>query len=86
VDRCPTGTGVSGRLALNHARGQLGPGQPFVVESIIDTRFTGRIVDTTTFGQYQAVIPEVEGSAHIVGRNEFFIDPDDPLRHGFILR
>jgi proline racemase len=86
VDRCPTGTGVSGRLALNHARGQLGPGQPFVVESIIDTRFTGRIVGTTTFGQYQAVIPEVEGSAHIVGRNEFLIDPDDPLRDGFILR
>jgi proline racemase len=86
VDRCPTGTGVSGRLALNHARGQLEQGQPFVVESIIDTRFTGRIVATTTFGQYQAVIPEIEGSAHIVGRHEFFIDPDDPLRDGFILR
>jgi proline racemase len=86
VDRCPTGTGVSGRLALNRARGQLEPGQPFVVESIIDTRFTGRIVATTTFGQYQAVIPEIEGSAHIVGRNEFLIDPDDPLRDGFILR
>jgi len=86
VDRCPTGTGVSGRLALNHARGQLTPGQPFVVESIIGTRFTGRIVDTTTFGPYQAIIPEIEGSAHIVGRHEFLIDPNDPLRDGFILR
>jgi proline racemase len=86
VDRCPTGTGVSGRLALNHARGQMAEGQPFVVESIIGTRFTGRILDTTSFGPYPAVIPEIEGSAHIVGRHEFLIDPRDPLRDGFILR
>jgi len=86
VDRCPTGTGVSGRLALNYARGQLAEGQPFVVESIIGTRFTGRILGTTAFGEYEAVIPEIEGSAHIVGRHEFLIDPDDPLQDGFILR
>jgi len=86
VDRCPTGTGVSGRLALNYARGQLGVGEPFTVESIIGTRFSGRILGTTTFGGYEAVIPEIEGSAHIVGRHEFLIDPDDPLRDGFILR
>jgi proline racemase len=86
VDRCPTGTGVSGRLALDYARGQLGEDQPFVVESIIGTRFTGRILGTTTFGEYEAIIPEIEGSAHIVGRQEFLIDPDDPLRDGFILR
>jgi trans-L-3-hydroxyproline dehydratase len=86
VDRCPTGTGVSGRLALNFARGGLAAGKPFVVESIIGSRFTGRVIDTTTFGGYEAVIPEIEGSARIVGRHEFLIDPDDPLRHGFILR
>jgi proline racemase len=86
VDRCPTGTGVSGRLALNYARGQLAEGETFVVESIIGTRFTGRILGTTTFGGYEAVIPEIEGSAHIVGRHEFLIDPSDPLRDGFILR
>jgi proline racemase len=86
VDRCPTGTGVSGRLALNYARSQIMAGQPFVVESIIGTRFTGRILGTTSFGEYQAIIPEIEGSAHIVGRHEFLIDPDDPLRDGFILR
>jgi proline racemase len=86
VDRCPTGTGVSGRLALNHARGQLAAGEAFVVESIIGTRFIGRILGTTTFGGYEAVIPEIEGSAHIVGRHEFLIDPDDLLRDGFILR
>jgi trans-L-3-hydroxyproline dehydratase len=86
VDRSPTGTGVSGRLAIHHARGEVSPGQPITIESIIGTRFTGRIVETTTFGPYPAIIPEVEGTAHIVGRHEFLIDPDDPLRDGFILR
>ncbi len=86
VDRSPTGTGVSGRVALEHARGRLPIGEPFVVESLIGTRFTGRVVRTTTVGEFAAVIPEVEGSAYLTGRNEFWIDPDDPLKDGFILR
>jgi proline racemase len=86
VDRCPTGTGVSARLAIHHARGEIGVGEPMVVESIIGSRFTGRIVETTAFGPYPALIPEVEGTAHITGRHEFLIDPADPLRDGFILR
>jgi proline racemase len=86
VDRCPTGTGVSGRLAIHYARGEIDPGQPIVVESIIGTTFTGCIVDTTTFGPYPAIIPAIEGTAHITGRHEFLIDPNDPLRDGFILR
>jgi trans-L-3-hydroxyproline dehydratase len=57
-----------------------------VVESIIGSRFSGRVVATTTFGPYPAVIPEVEGTAHITGRQEFLIDPSDPFRKGFILR
>jgi len=86
VDRCPTGTGVSARAALHHARGELAVGEPFIVESILGTCFTGRVVKTTTFGPYDAVVPEVTGSAYICGRNELLIDPDDPLRHGFMLR
>jgi proline racemase len=86
VDRCPTGTGLSGRLAIHHARGEIGLNEPIVVESIIGSRFTGRIVETTTFGPYPAIIPEVEGSAYITGRHEFLIDPADPLPEGFILR
>jgi trans-L-3-hydroxyproline dehydratase len=86
VDRCPTGTGVSGRLAIHHARGEIGVGEPIVVESIIGSRFTGRIVETTSFGPYPAIIPEIEGTAHITGRHEFVMDPEDPLREGFILR
>ncbi len=87
VDRCPTGTGVSARAALHYARGELTAGEPFVVESILGTCFTGRVVETTTFGPYyEAVVPEVTGSAHICGRNELLIDPEDPLRYGFMLR
>ena len=86
VDRCPTGTGVSARLAIHHARGEIGIGESMVVESIIGSRFTGRIVKETIFGPYTAVIPEVAGTAHITGRHEFLIDPEDPLRDGFILR
>ena len=86
VDRCPTGTGVSARLALHHARGEIGLADPIVVESILGTRFTGRVVETTTYGPHPAVIPEVEGRAWITGRSEFLIDPDDPLKDGFIFR
>jgi trans-L-3-hydroxyproline dehydratase len=86
VDRSPTGTGVSGRVALEHAKGRLGLGEPFVIESLIGTRFTGRVVRETTFGEYAAVIPEVEGSAYITGRHEFLIATNDPLKDGFMLR
>jgi len=86
VDRSPTGTGVSGRVALEHAKGRLTVSEPFVIESLIGTRFTGRVVRETTFGGFPAVVPEVEGSAYITGRHEFLLAPDDPLREGFILR
>ena len=86
VDRCPTGTGVSGRLAIHYERGELCVNEPIVVESIVGTRFGGRIVETTTCGPHPAIIPEVEGSAYITGRHEFLLDPADPLREGFILR
>ncbi len=86
VDRCPTGTGVSGRLAIHYARGELDLNQTITIESIIGSRFSGRIVKTTTFGPHPAIIPEVEGRAYITGRHEFLIDPADPLAQGFILR
>ncbi len=86
VDRSPTGTGVSGRLAIHHARGEIAVDQSIVVESILGTRFTGRVIESSAFGPYPAIIPEVEGSACITGRHEFLIDPADELRRGFILR
>ena len=85
VDRSPTGTGVSGLVAILYARGELKINQPMVIESIVGSRFTATVVETTTFGGYDAVIPRVEGNAYITGRHEFIIDPEDPLRDGFIL-
>lgn len=86
VDRSPTGTGVSARAALHFAKNERGLGEPFVIESILGTTFTGRAVSRLTFGPHDAVVPEVTGSAYLTGINEFWIDPADPLRHGFILR
>jgi len=86
VDRSPTGTGVSGHLAILSACGQLKPDQQLLVESIIATRFSGQVVGKTRCGPHQAIIPEVEGAAHITGRCQFFFDPEDPLGSGFFLR
>lgn len=85
VDRSPTGTGVSARAALLHSRGEIKPGETFIVESILGTSFKGKIKETTTFGPYAAVIPEITGSANMIGRNELFISPEDPLKDGFLL-
>ena len=86
VDRSPTGTGVSGRLAIHHARGDIGHNESITIESIVGSTFTGRVAQTTSFGPHAAIIPEVEGTAHITGRHEFLIDPKDELRNGFLLR
>jgi proline racemase len=86
VDRSPTGTGVSGRAALEHARGRLRAGQPFTIESILGTTFTVTIAGEADVAGYRAVIPEVSGRAWITGRHEFVCAPDDPLGAGFLLR
>lgn len=86
VDRSPTGSGVSARAALHHLKNQLSPGKEITIESILGSTMTVKIVDTTLFGPYQAVIPEVSGTACFTGRHEFFIDPADPLRDGFLLQ
>jgi len=86
LDRSPTGTGVSGRAAILHARGQLTVGEAIRIESLIGTQFVVRVVETVAVGDRPAVVPEVSGSAWITGRHEFLIDPRDPLRHGFLLR
>jgi trans-L-3-hydroxyproline dehydratase len=86
VDRSPTGTGVSARIALQFAKDEIKINQPMLIESIIGTKFTGSVHQTTKFGKYDAVIPQVEGNAYITGKHEFLIDPEDPLKEGFILR
>jgi len=86
LDRSPTGTGVSGRLAIHHARGDLEIGETIIVESIVGSTFSGTVAETTEYGGYPAVIPEIGGRAHLLGRSEYWIDPNDRLGAGFLLR
>ncbi len=86
VDRSPTGTGVSARLAILNKRNEIQPGKDIVINSLINTSFTCGIAELTNVGNYNAIIPKVTGSAYITGIHEFLIDPDDPLNQGFILR
>jgi len=86
VDRSPTGTGVSARAAILHAKGEIKVGESIIIESIIGSTFSVKVVAITTFGNYDAVIPEVSGNAYITGKNTFWINPEDPLKNGFVLR
>jgi proline racemase len=86
LDRSPTGSGVSARAALLHSKGELRLGQTLTIESILGTRMTVQAAEKVKYGPYEAVIPEVGGTAFITGRSEFYFDPEDPLRNGFFLR
>jgi proline racemase len=85
LDRSPCGTGTSARMAQLHARGELGLGEPFVNESVIGTRFTGRLVADTTVGGRPAVVPEITGRAWITGMGQYLLDAEDPFPAGFDL-
>ena len=86
VDRCPTGSGVSGRMAIHKARKEVDFGDTMSIESIIGSVFIGSIVSEEDYGSFKAVIPQVQGTAHITGMHSFYIDPNDPMKNGFILR
>jgi trans-L-3-hydroxyproline dehydratase len=86
VDRSPTGTGVSGRAAIHHVRGELGLGESIRIESILGTWFDVEAVEESAVGDRPAIVPRVRGTAFVTGRHEFLIDPADPLRAGFLLR
>ncbi|HKY46097.1 MAG TPA: proline racemase family protein, partial [Pyrinomonadaceae bacterium] len=86
LDRSATGSGVSARAALHFAKGELELNQPITIESILGSTMTVKVVEVTKFGPYDAVTPEVSGTASFTGRSEFYFDPDDPFRNGFIFR
>lgn len=86
VDRSATGSGVSARAALHFAKNELKKNEKITIESILGTTMDVEVIETTKFGTHKAVIPEVTGTAHITGQNEFYFDPDDPLKNGFIFR
>ncbi len=83
IDRSPCGTGTSARLAQWFAKGKLKVGEPFVHESIIGSKFIGRVEATTTLDGKPAIIPSIEGWARVTGYNTIIIDDDDPYAHGF---
>jgi len=83
VDRSPCGTGTAAVMAVVSAMGLLSDTKPFVHESLIGTRFTGRLSARTVVGELEAIVPEIEGSAWITGEHTFLVDDDDPLKDGF---
>jgi trans-L-3-hydroxyproline dehydratase len=87
VDRSPTGSGVSARLAVLHARGDVQTGQEIAIESILgrESLFHGRVARTETWAGRDAVIPEVRGSAHMTGSARFVLDENDPIGRGFLV-
>jgi proline racemase len=85
-DRSPGGTGTSARLAVLYAKGNVGIDEQISIESgITEAKFNGRVISETMLGDKTAVITEVTGSAHITGMHQFIIDPDDRLKHGFLV-
>ena len=86
VDRCPTGSGLCGRLAILETRGEIMPEERIIVESITGSVFTGSYVHTEDFGSFHSVIPFVEGKASITGFHHFVLEKEDPFPQGFLLR
>ncbi|MFK7942618.1 MAG: proline racemase family protein [Paracoccaceae bacterium] len=85
LDRSPTGTAVSARMALLHARGEMHQGDRLTGVSIIGSEFEGRILGTATVGKHVAIRPEISGQAWITGTHQHMLDPSDPWPHGYRL-
>jgi len=85
IDRSPCGTGTSARLAALFARNKISEQEELSFESIINTSFTGKILAEAKVGEFDAIIPEITGSAYITGINQWMIDPEDPIQEGFLL-
>lgn len=83
LDRSPTGTGCSARMAILHARGQLSVGERFIGESIIGTRFDCRIEALADLGGVRAIIPSIQGRAWITEVKQLLLDPTDPFPSGY---
>src|SRR5215204_5828945 len=85
LDRSATGTGLSARLAVLHARGLMSVGDTMRHASAIGSTFDGRIVAETTVGDRAAIVPAIRGSAWITGVTQLYVDPDDPFPEGYLL-
>ena len=85
IDRSPTGTAVSARMAILAARGEMGPGDAYLARSIIGSEFEGRIAGTVRVGDRDAIVPLVAGTAWLTGTHQHTLDPDDPWPLGYRL-
>ena len=85
LDRSATGTGLSARMAVLHARGLMGVGDAMSHASAIGSAFDGRIVSDTRVGDHTAIVPAIRGSAWITGVSQLYVDPDDPFPEGYLL-
>ncbi len=83
IDRSPCGTGTCAKMAVLHARGELGLDEDFNHEGILGTIFTGRLIEETTVGPYPAVVPTISGRAWITGFAQYVLDAEDPFPEGF---
>ena len=85
LDRSATGTGLSARMAVLHARGLMGIGDAMTHASVLGSTFDGRIVSTTDLHGTPAIIPSIRGRVWITGTTELYVDPDDPFPEGYVL-
>jgi len=86
ISREPSGTATSGRMAVLFGRKKLGLDEDFINEGIAGETYRGRLIEKTTVGDYEAVVPEITGSAYITGFSHIILDPDDPIgAKGFLL-
>ena len=83
LDRSPCGTGTCAKMAVLHAKGQLGLNEDFHHEGVLGTIFTGRLIEETQVGPYKAVVPTLRGQAWITGMANYVVDPSDPFPNGF---
>lgn len=86
LDRSPCGTGTSARMAQLHALGDLALDTPYVHTSVIGSRFTGRLIETTRVGDRPAVVPTITGRAWITALSQHLLDPTDPYPDGFLIQ
>ncbi len=85
VDRSPTGTALSARMAILHAKDEMGPQDRLTIVSVIGSTFVGRIVGETQVGDYRAIVPELSGRGWITGVHQHMLDPGDPWPEGYRL-
>jgi proline racemase len=83
LDRSPTGTGCSARLALLKKKGLIDTGGSYIGESVIGSRFRCRLESLTRVGDREAVIPSISGRAWVTGTHQHMLDPDDPWPGGY---